>query len=197
MSCVLLTYVDGSPASIAGCAFGIAGTLLSIGTAYQAAKGAGWFARAANTWDQSGLEAIALDVFSKCSQQDLQSPHEEIMTRVLQDSFGKAESLGYVTRSGGHKLSHRDDEHLHPESPIYRINHPRVGLIDIASREHVDATRFTISYANSGLKKRQSFRHERLSDHLLEGRFDYDAYESDRQILTLTLLEVIRVLKML
>ncbi|RYP93875.1 hypothetical protein DL770_000071 [Monosporascus sp. CRB-9-2] len=47
------------------CAFGIAGTALSIGSGFKAGQSAGWFARASNTWDQSGLESIALDVFSK------------------------------------------------------------------------------------------------------------------------------------
>jgi hypothetical protein len=175
--CTLLTSTNDSPGSLAGCAFGIAGTLLSIGTAYQAAAGAGWFARAVNTWDQSGLESIALDVFSKRSQIDAQNFHKHFMAKVLWDNYGQAEFLSYV--SPGHKLSRRNDEYLHPEAPIYRINHPRHWLIDIASREHVNSTRFTISYANSGLKKRQSFQHERLSNHLLEGRFDYKAHTAD------------------
>ena len=103
--------------------------------------------------------------------------HEHFMAKVLQDTFGEVEFLGYV--SPGHKLSLRNDEHLHPEAPIHRVKHFRHGLIDTASREHVNSTSFTISYANSGLRKRQSFQHERLSDHLLEGRFDYSAHTAD------------------
>ncbi|KAK7750859.1 hypothetical protein SLS62_007258 [Diatrype stigma] len=44
---------DGSPWSVAGCVFGLAGTLLSIGTGFQAASSAGWFARAQNKWVDS------------------------------------------------------------------------------------------------------------------------------------------------
>ena len=85
--------------------------------------------------------------------------------------------MGYV--SDGHSLSRRDDEHLHARAPIYRIEHPKHGLMDIASRRHVNATRITASFANFGLEKRQSFQHERLSDHLFEGRFDEAAAEAD------------------
>ena len=41
---------DGSPGSVAGCAFGVAGTIVGIGSGYKAAQKAGWFASAANTW---------------------------------------------------------------------------------------------------------------------------------------------------
>lgn len=41
---------DGSAGSVAGCVFGIAGTIASIGSAYKAAQARGWFASAANTW---------------------------------------------------------------------------------------------------------------------------------------------------
>jgi hypothetical protein len=95
--CTLRTFTNDSPGSVAGCAFDIGGTLLSIGTAYQA------------------------ETRSICTLKPL----------------------------------------------------------SIVSREHVNSTRFTISYANSGLKKGQSLQHERLSDHLLEGRFDYEAHTAD------------------
>lgn len=173
----MLTLVDKSPGSLAGCAFGIAGTILSIGTSYQAARGAGWFARASNTWSNSGLELIDLSVFSKRTEADYQNVHEYIMRDVLRSSFGEPEFLGYV--SDEHTLSRRDDEHLHLAAPIFRINHPRHGLLDIASREHVDSTRFTISFANHGLEKRQTFQHERLSNHLMEARFDRTAMLAD------------------
>ncbi|KAH8656704.1 hypothetical protein BGZ60DRAFT_507933 [Tricladium varicosporioides] len=168
---------DGSAGSIAGCVFGIAGTILSIGSAFKAAQKAGWFARASNTWDQSGLENIALDVFSKRAQLEMQDFHENLVADILRRSFGEPEFLGYVSKS--HRLAGRDDEHTHPAAPLYRINHPRHGKIDIASRDHVNGTRFTISYANHGLAKRQSFQHERLSDHLMEARFDTGASNAD------------------
>ncbi|RYP09970.1 hypothetical protein DL764_000965 [Monosporascus ibericus] len=168
---------DGSPGAVAGCVFGIAGTALSIGSGFKAAQSAGWFARASNTWDQSGLESIALDVFNKRSQDAWQEMHDELLHDVLRRAFGAPEFMGYV--SDGHRLSRRNDEHLHPRAPIYRIKHPRHGHMDIAAREHVNGTRFTLSYANHGLGKRQSFQHERLSDHLFEGRFDSSARAAD------------------
>lgn len=168
---------DGSAGAVAGCVFGIAGTLLSIGSGFQAAKDLGWFARAVNGWDNSGLESIALDVFSKRSQDIHQELHELLAREVLGRSFGEPEFIGYV--SDGHRLSRRDDEHLHARAPIFRIKHPRHGLMDIATRQHVNATRITVSFANSGLTERQSFQHEHLSDHLFEGRFDEAAREAD------------------
>ncbi|KAI1184858.1 hypothetical protein F5B17DRAFT_61367 [Nemania serpens] len=168
---------DGSAWSVAGCLFGLAGTLLSVGSGYQAIKNAGWIASASNTWIGSGLESIELDVFSKRSQDIHQDIHEYLIREVLGRSFGTPEFMGYVP--DGHRLSRRDDEHLNPRAPIFRINHPRHGLMDIASRQHVNSTRMTISYANHDLAKRQSFQHERLSNHLFEGRFDEMAREAD------------------
>jgi len=107
----------------------------------------------------------------------MQDLHEKIVADVLRRSFGEPEFLGYVSKS--HRLAGRDNEHTHPVAPIYRINHPRHGKIDIASRDHVNGTRLTLSYANHGLAKRQSFQHERLSDHLLEARFDAGASQAD------------------
>lgn len=169
---------DGSAGSVAGCVFGVAGTLVSVGSGFQAAKKLGWFARAANTWDNSGLELISMSVFEKRSQDMHQELHELLAREVLRRSFGEEpEFMGYV--SDGHRLSRRDDEHLHARAPIFRIRHARHGLMDIASRQHVNATRITVSFANSGLAARQSFQHERLSDHLFEGRFDESAREAD------------------
>ncbi|KAK7750858.1 hypothetical protein SLS62_007257 [Diatrype stigma] len=109
--------------------------------------------------------------------------HEHLAREVLHRAFGSdgatpPEFLGYV--ADGHRLSGRDDEHAHPRAPIFRIRHPRHGLLDVASRRHVNHTRVAISYANGGgLEARQSFQHERLSDHVFEGRFDENAREAD------------------
>ncbi|KAL1624343.1 hypothetical protein SLS56_007882 [Neofusicoccum ribis] len=169
---------DGGAEAVLNCVIGLAGTAFSVGNAYKAAKGAGWFARGANTWSDSGLENIALDVFNKRSQDEIQDDHEQIMQEVLRRSFGGApEFMGYA--HDGHRLSRRDEDHLHPSAPIFRFTHPRHGLMDVASREHVNGTRFTFSYANHGLEKRQSFQHERLSDHVFEGRFDGEASRAD------------------
>lgn len=171
---------DGSPNSVLGCAFGLAGTLLSIGSAFKAAQATGWFARANNGFGGSGLENIALDVFSKRAQDEHQQFHEKLVRYVLENfsaSTGEAvEFVGYAPED--HRLSRRDDEHLHPRAPIFRFTHPKHGKMDIASRQHVNATRFTASFANR-LGKRQTFQHETFTNHVFEGRFDGAAQRSD------------------
>lgn len=100
------------------------------------------------------------------------------MKLILDQAFGGSDFIGYV--HANHRLSGRDDEHLHPAAPIYRVTHPEHGLIDIASRQHVNSTRVTATYANSGLEKRQSFQDERFSDHLMEARIDKQAALADQ-----------------
>jgi hypothetical protein len=174
---------DGSAGAIAGCAFGIAGTALSIGSAFKAAQASGWFARAATTWDNSGLELINLSVFDKRCQDTTQPSHEALLSDVLRRAgLGKEpELIGYAP--AGHRLAGRDNEHLHPRAPIFRFVHPKHGLLDIASRQAVNGTRFTLSYVDEKLerrnRKRQSFQHERLSDHVMEARFDGPAVAAD------------------
>ncbi len=73
------TTTDGSTWATVSCGLGLAGTIIGIGTAYQAASNAGiigWRTAAQNAWSTSGLENIALDVFSKRSQDMMQSAHE-------------------------------------------------------------------------------------------------------------------------
>lgn len=158
-----------------GCVFGIVSTAISIGSGFFAAYSAGWFACASTT--RSAIENICLDVFSKRFKDAYQDIHEIVTREVLSRSLGTPEFVGYVF--DGYLFSRLDDEHLHPLAPIFRINYPKHGLVDIASRQHVNSTRLTVTYANHGLQKRQSFQHERLSDHLLEGRFDEGVGEAD------------------
>ncbi|KAJ7019283.1 hypothetical protein C8F04DRAFT_1404362 [Mycena alexandri] len=164
---------DGSAGSIAGCVFGIAGTLLSIGSAFKAASTAGWFAKANNGFGGSGIENIALDVFTKRAQDLHQEHHDDLMRRVLGGfSPESVEFLGYAPEA--HRLARRSEGHLHPHAPVFRFMHPRHGLMDIVSREHVNSTRFTVSYAapHTRIGRRQSFQHETLSSDLFEARFD-------------------------
>ncbi|KAJ7721406.1 hypothetical protein B0H14DRAFT_3098477 [Mycena olivaceomarginata] len=136
---------DGSAGSVAGCVFGIAGTVLSIGSAFKAAQSAGWLARA-----HSGFEGSAR--------------HDDLMSRVLGDfSREPIEFLGYAPEA--HRLARRGEGDLHPHAPVFRFTHPKYGLMDIVSRDHANSTRFTVSY-------RQSFQHETLSTDLFEARFD-------------------------
>ncbi|KAJ6511536.1 hypothetical protein C8R47DRAFT_1182398 [Mycena vitilis] len=168
---------DGSAGSVAGCVFGLAGTVLSIGSAFKAANAAGWFAKANNGFGNSGLENIALDVFTKRAQDLHQERHDDLMRRVLGGfSTGPIEFLGYAPEM--HRLARRDAGHLHPHAPLFRFTHPKHGLMDIVSREHLNSTRFTISYTTPH-GKRQSFQHETLSSDLFEARFDGGAEGAD------------------
>ena len=164
------TTTDGSVWATVSCGLGLAGTIIGIGAAYQAAKGAGiigWRTAAQNTWSSSGLENIALNVFDKRSQDMVQPAHEHFMVAALRGAgLGEPEFLGYDDKA--HRLSRRDEEHLHPRAPMYRIQHPRHGLIDIVSRDHINATRITATYAND-LVKRQAFDQEGLSSYLIGG----------------------------
>ncbi|KAJ7855481.1 hypothetical protein B0H14DRAFT_2579348 [Mycena olivaceomarginata] len=156
---------DGSAGSVAGCVFGIAGTVLSVGSAFKAANAAGWFARANSGFGNSGLENIALDVFSKRSQDLHQERHDDLMRRVLGDfSTEPVEFLGYAPET--HRLARRSEG---------------TAAMDIVSREHLNSTRFTVSYAmpDTRIGKRQSFQHETLSSDLFEARFDGSAEGAD------------------
>ncbi|KAJ7828463.1 hypothetical protein B0H14DRAFT_2516606 [Mycena olivaceomarginata] len=165
---------DGSAGSVAGCVFGIAGTVLSIGSAFKAAQSAGWLARAHSGFEGSGLENIALDVFQKRVEDDWhQARHDDLMSRVLGDfSREPIEFLGYAPEA--HRLARRGEGDLHPHAPVFRFTHPKYGLMDIVSRDHANSTRFTVSYVgpNTRFGKRQSFQHETLSTDLFEARFD-------------------------
>jgi hypothetical protein len=72
---------DGSANGNIQCVLGIAGTIAGLGLAYKGASTAvkGWLGIGANVWDSSGLENIALDVFSKRSQELEQTVHELVM----------------------------------------------------------------------------------------------------------------------
>ncbi|KAI1360229.1 hypothetical protein F5Y08DRAFT_317855 [Xylaria arbuscula] len=173
------------------CVVGIAGLVVSIGQAargvYPGVKAAGWLATSSSRWLHSGLELIELTAFAKRELRPdrFQLIHERIISHVLNETFGHSEFIGYT--SADHRLGARDDDHLHPHAPIFRFKHPRHGFMDIASREHVTGTRFTISYAK-GLEKRdldhlgrrQSFQHEKLTGGILEARFDEEAAKADR-----------------
>ncbi|KAJ6477679.1 hypothetical protein C8R45DRAFT_1101989 [Mycena sanguinolenta] len=131
---------DGSAWGNYNCIVGLAGTVWGVGTAYGAAKSAaaGWMG-------------------SPRSQDTYQELHERLLHSILQRSFGGAEHIGYV--SDAHRLSRRNDEHLHPRAPIFRVKHPRHGAMDIAAREHLSGTRFTITFANGvGKLGKRAFR---------------------------------------
>ncbi|KAI4860426.1 hypothetical protein F4820DRAFT_109505 [Hypoxylon rubiginosum] len=183
---------DGSNWGTFNCIVGLAGSIWGVGqaakAAYAGAKALGWFARSSATWLGSGLEAIELSAFTKRGEMNpehYQIVHERLVSHVLNQTFGSSEFIGYAGED--HRLGARHDEHLHPRAPIFRFSHPRHGLMDIASREHVDGTRFTITFANGleekrgldRLGRRQTFQHEALNGDILEARFDEEAANAD------------------
>ncbi|KAI1744660.1 hypothetical protein F4680DRAFT_405685 [Xylaria scruposa] len=172
---------DGSAWANYNCIVGLVGSVVAIG---QAAK-AGYLGAKALGLD-SGLEAIEPSAPAKreLHPDRFQIVHERLISHVLNETFGHSEFIGYA--SADHRLGARDDEHLHPHAPIFRFRHPRHGLMDIAAREHLTGTRFTITYANGldkraldHLGRRQSFQHEQLSGEILEARFDEEAAMAD------------------
>lgn len=181
---------DGSAWGNFNCIGGILSTVIGVGAAAKATfvgiKGLGWFARSSATWLESGLEAIELGVFSKREDVDpevYQRFHERIVGYTLNQTFGSSELIGYTSEN--HRLGARHDEHLHPRAPIFRVQHPRHGQMDIAAREHKRGTRWTITYANGlddkrdRLGRRQTFQHEALQGSVLEVMFDTAAAEAD------------------
>ncbi|TRX90982.1 hypothetical protein FHL15_008187 [Xylaria flabelliformis] len=148
---------DGSAWADYNCVVALAGSVVSIGQAargaYAGAKALGWFARSSATWLKSGLESIELSAFAKreLHPDRYQIIHERLISHVLNETLGHSEFIGYAS------IDHRLGAHLHSHAPISRFKHPCHGLMDLAAREHLTGTRFTISYAND-LEKR-SFDH--------------------------------------
>ncbi|KAI1409880.1 hypothetical protein F5Y13DRAFT_192891 [Hypoxylon sp. FL1857] len=181
---------DGSAWGNFNCVVGILGSVVGIGQAargaYAGIKALGWFARSSPKWLATGLDAIELAAFAKreLHPERYQILHERLISHALNQTFGESEFIGYASED--HRLGARHDEHLHPLAPIFRFRHPRHGLMDVAAREHISGTRFTITYAN-GLEKRgldhlgrrQSFQHEALNGAILEARFDEEAAQAD------------------
>ncbi|KAF4311751.1 hypothetical protein GTA08_BOTSDO12677 [Botryosphaeria dothidea] len=117
---------DGSASATAACVFGIASTIVTIGSAYQAMQAAGW----------RGEEDDA-----ELHQRRLEAAIHHILGR----SFGHdPELLGHVGHT--HRLGRRDAQYyLHPRAPLFRFSHPALGLMDLAAREHANGTHFTLS----------------------------------------------------
>ncbi|KAI0182675.1 hypothetical protein EV127DRAFT_449048 [Xylaria flabelliformis] len=162
---------DGSAWADYNCIVALVGSVVSIGQTARGAcagvKALEWFARSSTTWLNPGLEAIELSAFAKreLHPDRFQMILERLISRVLNETFGHSEFIGYA--SSDHRLGAGDDEHLHPHAPVFCFRHSRHELMDLAVREHLKGTLFTMSYAN-GLEKRglghlvrrQSFQHE-------------------------------------
>ncbi|KAJ9292854.1 hypothetical protein DTO271G3_8301 [Paecilomyces variotii] len=175
---------------------GLLSTLVGIGGLASAAetyaKSRGYLGVAANAWSNSGLETIALDVFSK---RDLLAPelkiaqyahnhfvHTAIRSLAVDDSV---EFVGYAEDT--HRLARRTSSE-HPFAPMFRFNHTKHGAIEVTSRDLGEANEgmhFIISYAGhpahhaASTKRDEYFQHERLNTDLFEGRFDSEASNAD------------------
>ena len=93
--------------------------------------------------------------------------------------FSDVEFLGYEDDS--HQLSKRSDE-LHPLVPRFRFTHHKYGPLVMATRDTNASHHITLhpEAANPKFAKRDNeFEQERLSDHLMEGRFDRSATLAD------------------
>ncbi|ORY70931.1 uncharacterized protein BCR38DRAFT_415495 [Pseudomassariella vexata] len=183
---------EGKPENILYCVGGILSTIVGVGGIASAAKklaqSRGFLGVAANAWDQSGLENIALNVFQKRGiegrEETAQKAHNYFIHRALSNlAAGEVEFVGYAPDN--HRLALRDSME-HPFAPMFRFEHKRYGKMELTSRDTGGkGIAFTVSYAGhpthlATMEKRDEYyQHERLSSSLMEGRFDSSASLAD------------------
>ena len=179
---------DGTAASIFYCVTGLLATIIGIGGHASAAKtyAKGFFAKGTSTWSGSGLENIALDVFSKrdfihSTDEYAQHIHNSMVYHAMRSLTPDVEFLGYAGDS--HRLAKRDaDLHPHPYAPVFRLRHDEFGAMDIVSRDvGASGMHFTVAFADhpTHIKRAEFFQHERVSSNLVEARFSLAASQSD------------------
>ena len=179
----------GSATNIFFCVTGLISTVVGIGGAASAAKkfsdSRGWFGVAANAWDNSGLELISLNTFSRrdfidSANETAQKAHNFFVYDALKGvSTSEPRFLGYAHDS--HRLAKRDST-IHPYAPVFRIALDKYGHVDLVSRDFgAEGMQFTIAYADhpTHLKRDEYFEHERLDSNLLEARFSEEASQAD------------------
>ncbi|KAI7280532.1 hypothetical protein KC345_g4697 [Hortaea werneckii] len=190
------------------CGLGLAATIGGFGFAKSADKAirciAGkYYGR--NRWLSSGLEEIDLDVFSKRhawkreldsglqsrslseDEHHNQMVHNYITHLMIRDAgYSDVEFLGY--EDDEHQLSKRSTE-VHPLVPRFRFTHHAYGPLIMATKDTNPTHHITLHPEESNpkfAKRDAQFREERLSDHLMEGRFDKQASQSDSATLSAT-----------
>ncbi|KAI7465999.1 hypothetical protein KC351_g14683 [Hortaea werneckii] len=160
------------------CGLGLAATIGGFGFAKSADKAirgiAGkYYGR--NRWLSSGLEEIDLMV------------HNYITHLMIRDAgYSDVEFLGY--EDDEHQLSKRSTE-VHPLVPRFRFTHHAYGPLIMATKDTNSTHHITLHPEESNpkfAKRDAQFREERLSDHLMEGRFDKEASQSDSATLSAT-----------
>ncbi|KAF4221580.1 hypothetical protein CNMCM5878_008828 [Aspergillus fumigatiaffinis] len=154
------------------------------------AQSKGYLGVAANAWMQSGLERIDLHEFARdldslpAMNMTSQKAHNHFVHNALRSlSMDDVDFVGYAPDS--HKLARRGSS-IHPFAPMFRFNHYKYGPMELTSRDTGESgVRFTISYAGhpthhaTQAKRDEFYKHERLSEHLMEGLFDSEASRAD------------------
>lgn len=185
----------GQPDNIFYCITGLLSTVVGIGSHASAAKtfaeSRGYFGVAANAWSNSGLENIAMHGFDRRGLDGLnessaisQRAHNHFVHQALGGlEVDDVAFVGYAPDN--HKLNRRDST-VHPHAPMFRFTHTRYGPMELTSRDTGDdGLHFTITYGDhpthhaSQVKRDEFFRHERLSQNLMEARFDSEASRAD------------------
>ncbi|KAH8889243.1 hypothetical protein GQ53DRAFT_870292 [Thozetella sp. PMI_491] len=183
---------EGQADNILYCVGGIVSTIIGVGgiasAAKNLAKSRGFLGVAASAWDNSGLENIALNVFSRRDlegrEETAQKAHNHFVHRALSSlADGDVEFVGYAPDN--HKLARRSSEE-HPYAPMFRFTHKKYGRMELTSRDTgADGLFFTVSYEGhpthlaTKTKRDEYYQHERLSSDLMEGRFDSGASLAD------------------
>ncbi|KAL4801954.1 hypothetical protein BDV18DRAFT_164464 [Aspergillus unguis] len=191
------TQNEGQADNIFYCATGLVSTIIGVGGEVSAAKkfaeSRGYLGVAANAWMQSGLERIELAEFARdldslpAAHMTSQKAHDHFVHSALR-SLSMADDdgvdfVGYAPES--HRLARRASS-VHPHAPMFRFTHHKYGPMELTSRDMGDTgVHFTISYAGhpthlaSHAKREEFYQHERLDEHLMEGRFDTSASLAD------------------
>lgn len=199
---------EGQPASLLYCVNGLVSTVIGVGgiasAAKQLAQSRGYLGVAAAAWDQSGLESIALNVFSRrddlaaLAAGDLaaQKAHNHFVHAALRSlaegGGGAVEFVGYAPDN--HRLARRAPAE-HPLAPMFRFRHARYGGMEVTSRDMGaggGGLHLTVSYEGHEThlateeRRDEYYQHERLdgSGGIMEGRFDSEASSADPQAIS-------------
>lgn len=185
---------EGQADNIFFCVTGLVSTIIGVGGEVSAAKkfaeSKGYLGVAANAWMQSGFERIDLTEFARdldslpATHMTSQKAHNHFVHNALRSlSTDEVDFVGYAPDS--HKLARRDSS-VHPYAPMFRFNHHKYGPMELTSRDMGQTgVHFTISYAGhpthhaTHAKREEFYKHERLDEHLMEGRFDTSASLAD------------------
>ncbi|KAJ4393341.1 hypothetical protein N0V93_002549 [Gnomoniopsis smithogilvyi] len=191
---------EGQAANLLFCVNGLVSTVIGVGgiasAAKTLAKNRGYLGVAANAWDNSGLENIALNVFNRrdvletigARELTNQKAHNHFVHRALSQLAEEGSSVEFVGYApANHRLARRGSTE-HPLAPMFRFKHNKYGRMEVTSRDTGDnGIHFTVSYEGhdthfaTRAKRDEFYQHERLdgSSGIMEGRFDGEASSAD------------------